>query len=166
MFKPKGKKRGFPNSSCAIIGCIPKINAKKNEEITTEIKPARNRLNFSPNLFKNLKVKYADPPPNIPTAKAFIGSVVIPPSPKNTACIKKTIEITKNPVIYPKTTDKRPIPRGWAVTPPGRGIIIRVRMKEKADKRAINGIVSSFNSLFNFLMLYNQRPEVTMYAGI
>jgi hypothetical protein len=71
--------------------------------------------------------------------KQFAPKVVMPPSPKNIACINSAIETESIEAHGPKTTAAAPTPTACPVVPPGRGTLNIMITKQNALATASSG---------------------------
>src|SRR5580692_3247924 len=93
--------------------------------------------------------------------KQLAPSAVMPPSPKNTACMVRAIEMATMDAHGPRTIEATPIPTAWPVVPPGSGRLNIMTTKEKAAKTDSRGIMRVCKAAFRRLRAIYQKGAAT-----
>src|ERR1700733_14754778 len=93
--------------------------------------------------------------------KQLAPSAVMPPSPKNTACMVRAIEMATMAAHGPRMMAATPIPTAWPVVPPGSGRLNIMTTKEKAAKTDSSGIMRVCKAAFRRLRAIYQKGAAT-----
>jgi hypothetical protein len=81
--------------------------------------------------------------------KQLAPSVLIPPSPKKSACIAMAIESARIAPDGPSTMAATVTPKAWPVVPPGSGRLNIMTTNENAAKTEMSGITRLSSTRFS-----------------